>query len=184
MDQKITLRLAEVSDAEKLLEVYAPYVTDTTVTFEYDVPTAREFAMRISKILRQYPFYVALVDGEIAGYTYASPFRSRAAYDWSVETTIYIKQEFRGYGIGSMLYSALEETMKTQGVLTMISCIAFPNPPSTAFHEKMGFRKVGHFSQSGYKLGRWVDIVWMEKHIAAHHDVPTGVIPFSEMGKA
>ncbi len=179
MDKKITLRLADVSDAEELLEVYAPYVTDTTVTFEYEVPTAREFAVGISKILRQYPYYIAMVDGAVAGYTYAVPFRAQAAYAWSVETTIYIKQEFRGWGIGSMLYSALEETLKAQGVLTMLSCIAFPNPPSTAFHEKMGFHKVGHFSQSGYKLGRWMDIVWMEKHIGQHHEIPASVIPFS-----
>jgi phosphinothricin acetyltransferase len=182
MDKKITLRLASASDAERILAIYAPYVTDTTVTFEYEVPSVQEFAFRIVNILQKYPYYVALVDGVIAGYCYAAPFRGRAAYDWSVETTIYIKQDFRGYGIGSMLYSALEATLKTQGVLTMISCIAYPNPPSNAFHEKMGFRKVGHFSQSGYKLGQWVDIVWLEKHIGEHDTIPSPVTPFSILG--
>ncbi|MDD4844445.1 MAG: GNAT family N-acetyltransferase [Anaerotignum sp.] len=184
MNKKISLRLATGADAKQLLAIYAPYVTDTTVTFEYEVPTVEEFAKRISNTLQKFPYYVAVVDGEIAGYSYASSFRARAAYDWAVETTIYIRQDFRGYGIGSMLYSALEETLKTQGILTMLACVAYPNPPSVAFHEKVGFHRVGLFSKSGYKLGQWIDIVWMEKHIGAHHENPLPVVPFSKMDEA
>ncbi len=184
MNKKISLRLATVADANQLLAIYTPYVTDTTITFEYEVPTVEEFAKRISNTLQKFPYYVAVVDGEIAGYSYASSFRTRAAYDWAVETTIYIRQDFRGYGIGSMLYSALEETLKTQGILTMLACVAYPNPPSVAFHEKVGFRRVGLFSKSGYKLGQWIDIVWMEKHIGAHDEKPLPVVPFSKMGEA
>lgn len=181
MNKKISIRLATVADAKQLLDIYAPYVTDTTVTFEYEIPTVEEFTYRISNTLQKFPYYVALADGEIVGYTYASPFRTRAAYNWVVETTVYIRQDFRGYGLGSMLYSALEETLKNQGILTMIACIAFPNPPSIAFHETVGFHKVGHFFHSGYKLGQWVDVVWMEKHIGLHDENPSLVIPFSKM---
>lgn len=183
MNKKISLRQATVSDARQLLSIYAPYVTDTTVTFEYDVPSIDNFIFRISSTLQTYPYYVALADGEIVGYTYASPFRTRAAYNWVVETTIYIKQDLRGSGIGTMLYSALEKTLREQGVLTMVACIAYPNPPSIAFHEATGFQKVGHFSKSGYKLGRWVDVVWMEKHIGSHNENPSQVIPYSELTK-
>lgn len=184
MDKKISLRLATVADAKQLLAIYAPYVTDTTVTFEYEVPTVEEFTYRISNTLQKFPYYVALVDGEIVGYTYASAFRMRAAYNWVVETTIYIRQDFRGYGIGAVLYSALEETLKKQGILTMIACIAFPNPASITFHGSVGFHKVGHFSNSGYKLGQWIDVVWMEKHIGIHHENPSMVIPRSKMDEA
>ncbi|MDD3393353.1 MAG: N-acetyltransferase family protein [Clostridia bacterium] len=184
MNEKISLRLATVSDARQLLAIYAPYVLDTTVSFEYEVPSEEEFSKRISNILQKFPYYVALAEGEIVGYAYASPYRMRAAYNWVVETTIYIKQDFRGYGIGSKLYSALEETLKTQGVLTMLACIAYPNPPSSAFHETVGFQRVGHFSKSGYKLGRWIDIVWMEKQIGLHHENPSAVIPFLELDEA
>lgn len=181
MNEKIFLRQATVADAKQLLSIYAPYVTDTTVTFEYDVPSKENFSDRISSTLQIFPYYVAIANGEIVGYAYASPFRTRTAYNWVVETTIYIKQDFRGSGIGSMLYSALEKTLKEQGILTMIACIAYPNPPSIAFHERTGFTKVGHFSKSGYKLGQWVDVVWMEKHIGSHNQNPAPVIPFSEL---
>lgn len=183
MNESFTIRTATLADAKQLLAIYAPYVTDTTVTFEYDVPSVEEFTYRINNILQSFPYYVAVVDEEVVGYCYASPFRARAAYQWVVETTIYIKQDFRGSGIGSSLYCALEDTLKNQGVLTMIACIAHPNPPSIAFHEVMGFQKVGHFSKSGYKLCQWVDVVWMEKHINIHSEPPIPLVPFAKLKK-
>lgn len=180
MNQKIALRFATVADAKQLLSIYAPYVTHSTVTFEYTVPSLEEFKYRISKTLQTYPYYVALVEGEIVGYAYASAFRTRAAYSWNVETTIYIKQNFHGCGVGSALYAALEKTLKEQGVLTMIACITYPNPPSIAFHQSTGFHPVGHFTQSGYKLEQWVDVIWMEKHIGIHSNSPAPVIPLPE----
>lgn len=181
MDKKITLRLATSADAKQLLAIYTPYVADTTITFECKIPSVHEFASRITHILSKFPYYVALVDGEIAGYAYASPYRTREAYHWTAETTIYIHQAHRGYGIGSMLYSALEETLKTQGVITMLACIAYPNPPSVQFHETMGFHKVGHFSKCGYKMDQWLDVVWMEKQIGIHQINPPVVTPFPKL---
>ncbi|WP_352399342.1 N-acetyltransferase family protein [Anaerotignum sp.] len=181
MNEKIKIRIATWADAKQLLAIYAPYVTETTVTFEYDVPSIEEFTYRINNVLQSFPYYVAVMDDEVVGYCYASPFRTRAAYQWMVETTIYIKQDFRGSGIGTMLYSSLEATLKKQGILTMVACIAYPNPASIAFHEANGFEKVGHFSKSGYKLSQWVDVVWMEKHINPHNQTPTPFVPFSKI---
>lgn len=183
MEKKIRLRPATLADAPTLLAIYAPYVTDSVITFEHELPSLAVFKTRTRNILANYPYYIALVDGVVAGYAYASTFRPRASYQWTVETTVYVHQEYHGLGIGSLLYSALENTLKTQGVVTMIACIAHPNPPSTAFHETMGFHKVGHFSNCGYKKGQWIDVVWMEKQINPYETNPKAVVPFPDLGK-
>lgn len=113
------------------------------------------------------------------GYAYASPFRTYTAYNWVVETTIYVKQGFSGAGIGSMLYSTLEKILKEQGVTTMIACIAYPPPKN--FHEAVAFQKVDLFSKSSCKLSQWVNVVWMEKHINKHKGKPSHVVPFSSL---
>ena len=104
----ITIRTAVQQDAKVLLEIYAPYVKKTAITFEYDVPSVEEFARRISKVLQKYPYLVAEVNGEPVGYAYAGPFKERAAYDWAVETTVYVRENMKKSGIGRALYTALE----------------------------------------------------------------------------
>lgn len=187
-EKNIILRTAKTEDAAQLLEIYRPYVTDTAISFEYTVPTVEEFAGRIEKILKKYPYLAAECDGKIVGYAYAAPFKERAAYGWSVETTIYIRKDCRQSGVGRKLYLKLEELLKEQGVLNMNACIAWPDKEderltmaSIYFHEKLGYRMVGKFHKSGYKFNRWYDMVWMEKLIGRHTDAQTPVKPFAEL---
>lgn len=182
------IRIATEQDAEALLEIYAPYVEKTAITFEYEVPTAEEFAGRIRHILGKYPYLVAEREGGIAGYAYAGPFKERAAYDWAVETTIYVREEQKKNGIGRELYEMLEKALALQNILNVNACIAFPETEdehlsknSVQFHAHMGYRMVGEFSKCGYKFGRWYNMVWMEKHIGVHRDNPPAVKRFSEI---
>lgn len=171
------IRKADSSDAGALLGIYRPYVTDTPITFEFEPPSLEEFKNRMLQIMTRYPYLVAESDERIGGYCYASQFKNRDAYDWSVETTIYISPEFKGMGIGRKLYEKLEEILARQGILNLNACIAYPHQESVAFHEKMGFQTVAHFHKCGYKLGAWYDMVWMEKMIGEHRDQPKQITP-------
>jgi len=181
MDGRLAIRTALESDAAEILAIYEPYVLNTVITFETEVPALTEFAGRISNTLRKYPYLVALEEGRIAGYAYASPFKARAAYDWAVETSIYIREDARGRGIGGVLYRALEEALRRMGVLNLNACITWPNPESVGFHERHGYRTVGRFSQCGFKRGAWHDVVWMEKFLGGHAVPPQPVVPFPEL---
>jgi phosphinothricin acetyltransferase len=159
------IRSAQLADAKAIQAIYQPYVTETAITFEVDVPTVLEFERRITKTLARYPYLVAEVDGKVLGYAYASTYYARAVYDWTVELSIYISKEARGQGIGSALYDALEEELKARGYLRFLACIALPNVASIAMHEKRGYVQVAHFPKVGYKFEQWHDIVWMQKTI-------------------
>ena len=171
----ITTRTAIPADAKALLAIYTPYVEQTAITFEYDVPTLEEFTSRIQNTLQKFPYIIAEENNQILGYAYASPFKERAAYGWSVETSIYVKQDERQKGIGRILYDRLEEILKKQGILNVNACIGYPQvedeyltQDSVRFHEKLGYSMVGTFHKCGYKFGRWYDMVWMEKFIGEH----------------
>lgn len=163
-------------DAAEILEIYGPYITGTAISFEYVIPTLEEFTERVRDIASKYPYLKAVDDsGRILGYAYANSFKTRAAYDWSVETTIYLRPEVKRGGIGKALYNQLEKELREMGILNMNACIAVPkeNDPyltdgSIRFHEKMGFSLIGTFHDSGYKLGRWYDMIWMEKMLGEH----------------
>lgn len=179
------IRIAQETDAEALLALYAPYVEKTAITFEYDVPTPEEFRGRIRHTLDRYPYLVAEEDGEIVGYAYAGPFKTRSAYDWAVETSIYVAEGAKRQGYGRMLYETLEKLLALQHIINVNACIAYPETEdayltrdSAAFHTRMGYRLVGQFHKCGYKFGRWYDMVWMEKCLAPHPDKPLPVLPF------
>lgn len=183
------IRIAKKQDAPALLSIYAPYVLNTAVTFEYEVPTLQEFERRIACTLERYPYLAAEQDGKILGYAYAGPFHERAAYDWAVETSIYVDERCRGMGIGKKLYEALEKTLGAQNILNLNACIAYPSKEdeyltkdSVHFHQHLGYRLVGEFYQCGYKFHRWYNMVWMEKHIGVHTACQPPVIPFSQLG--
>lgn len=185
--RNVTIRTATIADAKNLLGIYKPYVEQTAITFEYEVPTEAEFSKRISDTLKRYPYLVAELDGEPVGYAYASPFKERAAYDWAVETSIYVKMESKRMGIGKLLYEKLEACLKKQGILNVNACIAYPQKEdehltkdSVYFHEKLGYRMVGTFHQCGYKFDRWYDMVWMEKMIGEHKQKQPPVLAFPE----
>lgn len=186
----MNIRLATEEDAGFLLEIYAPYVKETAITFEYEVPTLKEFRSRIAATLKNYPYYVAELDGKIAGYAYASAFKERKAYDWSVETSIYVQKNLRRSGIGSALLNQLEATLTRQNVLNANACIAQTDEPdehltnaSIYFHEKQGYRMVGKFHSCGYKFNRWYNMVWMEKMLGDHKTNQMPFIPFSKLEK-
>lgn len=180
-DFSIRIRLATPEDAAALLRIYAPYILETAITFEYDVPSVEEFARRISNTLTRYPYLAAEADGRLAGYAYASAFKSRAAYDWAVETSIYVDRDCRGRGVGTRLYSALEDLLRRQNIVNSNACITYPNPASIRFREKLGYRTVAHFTKCGYKLGSWHDMIWMEKMLGGHEERPQAVIPFRSL---
>lgn len=184
----IKIRIASVQDAESLLKIYAPYVERTAITFEYEVPSIQEFQNRIRHTLRKYPCLVAEANNEILGYAYAGPFKERAAYDWAVETTIYVNENIKNLGIGRILYEALENTLSAQNILNLNACIAYPvveddylTKNSVEFHHHFGYRFVGEFHQCGYKFGRWYNMVWMEKHLGSHTEHPAPIKLFDEV---
>lgn len=166
----ISIRTATPADAEKLLAIYAPYVENTAITFEYAVPSVEEFMQRIENTLANYPYLVAERDGKMMGYAYAGMFKPRDAYRHCVETSIYVSKDDHGQGIGTLLYQVLEEELKQRGVININACIAWIDSPnshlthqSSDFHAKMGFQRVAHFHRCGYKFDEWYDMIWMEK---------------------
>lgn len=186
--EHLTIRPAAPEDGAALLAIYAPYVERTAITFEYDVPTLADFAGRIAGTLERYPYLAAERGGELLGYAYAGPFKDRAAYDWAVETTVYVREDQKRRGVGRALYEALERCLAAQGVLNLNACIACPEREdayltrdSVNFHSRLGYRLVGEFRGCGCKFGRWYNMVWMEKHIGPHAQNPAPVRPFPEV---
>lgn len=161
----IQVRNVTLNDAQELVDIYSYYVLNTTITFEYETPSMDEFKQRIQKITQKYPYLVATLDDKIIGYAYATSYKERAAYDWSVETTVYVKNDKHGLGVGKKLYTQLEQALKEKNIVNMLACITYPNPKSIDFHTNFGFEKVGHFPKVGYKFNEWRDIVWMQKVI-------------------
>lgn len=180
--ENVTIRMASEQDAEALVEIYRPYVEETAITFEYDTPSPEEFRGRIREVLKKFPYLVAEWNGEPVGYAYVHPFKERAAYDWAVETSVYVRQEVRGRGIGKQLYAKLEELLTRQHITNLNACITYPNPDSIAFHERLGYKKVAHFTQCGYKFDRWYDMIWMEKMLCQQHPQrPESVLPIGQV---
>ncbi len=169
------IRSAQREDARRLLEIYAYYVENTAITFEYEVPSLEEFAERIESTLQRYPYLVLEEDGRILGYAYAGVFKNRAAYDRSCEISIYLDHEAKGQGFGRVLFEALEAELKDRGFLNLYACIAYPivedvylTKNSALFHQHMGFVRAGKFHKCAYKFGRWYDMIWMEKFVGDH----------------
>lgn len=181
MENELKIRIATPDDAAALLEIYKPYVERTTITFEYDVPTLEDFTSRITHTLERYPYLVACLDGEPVGYAYAGAFKSRAAYDRAVELSVYVKNGMHGHGIGKALYAALEALLKQQHVTNLNACINYPGVGSVQFHEKLGYTTVAHFHKCGYKFGKWLDMIWMEKFLNEHAENPLPFVPFSAL---
>ena len=239
---ELKFRVARPEDAEALLAIYAPYVEETAITFEYEVPGVEEFRTRIAHTLATYPYIVAVeeqpanadtahadgtsstcidcsdanadaghADGvpassmptagadaaggtcrtseHIIGYAYVGRLHERAAYDWSVETSIYVDRSARKHGLGRQLYERLEAILRAMNIISVNACIAYPgtnndpylNTNSPDFHAHLGYQLVGHFHACAYKFDRWYDMIWMEKWIAPHPAKPEAMIPFPEL---
>lgn len=152
------IRLAVEDDCSSILNIYAPFISDTAITFEYKIPSLKEFGARMAKIQKTYPWLVCEIGGEIAGYAYASRYGEREAFDWSVELSIYISPDFQRKSIGKALYCALLDILKLQGFYNAYALVSVPNAKSEKLHESFGFETVGQFRNVGYKLKSWRNI--------------------------
>ena len=159
-----TIRLATEGDAEEIAAIYAPNVTDTVISFELEPPTPDEMRRRIEVTLQRYPWLVCeRHDGRVSGYAYAGAHSSRAAYQWSVDVSIYVHEEARRTGVGRALYISLFAALELQGFYNAYAGATLPNPASVGLHEGVGFRRVGVYRGVGYKLGAWHDVVWWHR---------------------
>ena len=155
-----SIRLAHAADAEAIHAIYAPIVRDTAISFEWEPPSVADMAARIRKVLEGgFPWLVAEVDGRVAGYAYAGPFRARAAYDWTAEVSVYVDAALRGRGVGCALYGRLLRLLEKQGYRSAYGVATAGNAGSEALHRAMGFELAGRFPRVGYKFGAWHDVV-------------------------
>lgn len=161
----IKIREATLIDAETILNIYAPYITDTCISFETETPTIREFTERMENFIKRYPYLVCEIDDKIVGYAYASKHRERAAYRYSADVSVYVEREYYRQGIGKALYTKLFDLLKEQGIYTVFAGITLPNKKSISLHKTFGFSEVGTYHNVGYKFGKWLDVMWLEKQL-------------------
>lgn len=179
--ENITLRFATPADGKELLKIYAPFVAQTAVSFEYDVPTEEAFSARIGEIGRQYPWILCEIDGQTAGYAYGSVHMPRAAYMWDAQASVYLDPRFHRRGIATALYGCLFALLKMQGYVNVCVGITVPNEKSIGFHRAMGFSEVGVFKKNGYKLGKWYDVLFMEKALSDYPACPLPPLPIKSI---
>lgn len=158
----MNIRPVNLTDAAQIAEVYNYYIQNTHHTFETEPLSADEMKERIGTITGDYPYLVAEEYGEILGYAYATQFRLRQAYAFSAEVSIYVRNAAKQKGIGTQLYTQLFDELADTSIHAIVAGISLPNDASVRFHEKLGFSKVAHFREVGYKLGRWVDVGYWE----------------------
>lgn len=185
----MTIRIATPADGAALAAIYAPYVQDTAITFELEIPGAEEFSRRIEHTLKTYPYLVAEENGVPVGYAYAGPLKTRAAYLHAAEVSVYLTPRAQGKGTGRLLYERLEALLLRQSVLRVYACItaterendAHLTDASIRFHRKLGYRLAGEFTHCGRKFDKWYNVVWMEKPIGDTDGAPAPFRPFPEV---
>jgi L-amino acid N-acyltransferase YncA len=162
VEEETVIRLARSEDAAQVAAIYEPFVSGTSTSFEYAVPDPSETASRIALALSHAPYLVYEVEGEVLGFAYASKHRERAAYQWSVDVSVYIHERARRRGVGRALYTSLFALLRLQGFYTAHAGITLPNPASVGLHEALGFRPVGVYRSVGFKHGAWHDVGWWQ----------------------
>lgn len=167
MTRSLSIRPATPTDAAAIREVYAPYVRETSISFEAEVPTIAEIEQRLRNTLAYYPWLVCIEADRVVGYAYGSVFNKRIAYQWSAETSVYIARTHHGRGIGRKLYTTLIALLHAQGFVNAYAGITMPNPASVALHEALGYRLVGTFAGVGFKYGIWHDVSWWSLAVSA-----------------
>lgn len=168
----VRIRLARVADAEAIAAIYAPFVESTAISFETIPPGREEMLRRIVETTAIYPWLVCELGGRVVGYAYATQHRMRAAYRWSVDTSVYIDVAHRRYGIARGLYASLFEILRAQGFFNAYAGITLPNAASVGLHEAVGFKNVGIYERVGDKLGAWHDVGWWQLILEAHSAAP------------
>ena len=180
---KAIIRFARVTDTEEILNIYEPYIKDTVITFEYDIPSREAFKQRILNISSEYPYLVCQIENSLVGYAYAHKHMERAAYQWNAELSIYLERTLLRRGIGKALFASLIEILKLQNIQNLYSIVTSPNPNSEGIHDYFGFTKIGVFHNSGYKFGAWHDVIWYEKGINPHEIEPKSFLPIKEVNQ-
>ena len=175
------LKVADPRDAQQVLSIYEPYVKETSLTFEIDIPSVEEFAERIIQYTKEWPWLVATMNGQIAGYAYASKYRERKGYQWCVECSVYVSSDHMRKGVGEKLYRTLFELLRLQGYRNVYAVINLPNERSVLFHERLGFKWFATYEKVGYKLGRWKDVGWWQLIINEYNDEPSAPVPFAQL---
>ena len=166
----LSIRVATVEDAAALLDIYRPYVEETAISFELEVPSADAFAERIQRTLSKWTWLVAEIGDEVVGYAYSSAHRARAAYAYSVETSAYVARSRHRQGIARNLYERLFEELQSLGYASAYAGITLPNEASVSFHQSLGFAMVGVFPRVGYKFERWHDVAWLYRPVRNDHE--------------
>lgn len=166
-----------------MLAIYTPYVRETAISFEADPPTLEEFSQRVRSTLEYAPWLACVEDGRVAGYAYGGRWRPRAAYRWTIETTVYVDRSRQGRGLGRALYRALLGCLRIQGYRTATAGITLPNPASVRLHERVGFVPVGVFHAAGHKLGRWHDVGWYELALGERVERPPETLTTAEASR-
>jgi L-amino acid N-acyltransferase YncA len=179
----MNIRLANEKDADGILAIYTPYITNTSFTFETEVPAVKAFADRINSYLNNWPWLVCEMDGKIAGYAYGSRYRERTGYQWCVECSVYIHDDFQRRGIAKILYNALFEILKQQGYRNVYAVINLPNDKSVQLHESCGFKWFVTYENAGYKLGKWKNVGWWQLVVNDYSNEPAPPRKFSELNK-
>ncbi len=177
------IRLARPKDADGILKIYAPYVANTSFTFETEVPSVQDFSNRITSYLINWPWLVCEIEGKIAGYAYGSKYRDRTGYQWCVECSVYIHDDFRRKGIATALYTALFEILKKQGYRNVYAVINLPNERSVQLHESCGFKWFANYENVGYKLGQWKTVGWWQLTINEFSIEPAPPVKFSALNE-
>lgn len=176
-----SIRPATPQDAEGILAIYAPIISETAISFEFEPPTVAEMQQRIADTLAQFPWLVCDRQGEILGYVYASKHRARAAYQWAVDVSVYVRSDQHRSGIGRGLYTALFELLKQQGACSLFAGITLPNPGSVGLHESLGFQPLGIYRNVGHKFDAWHDVGWWQLSLQSDSYTPKPIIPFTDL---
>lgn len=179
----MSIRPATEQDIPRILEIYAPYVENTAISFEYTVPTLEAFTQRFLRITARFPWLVWEERGRVLGYAYGSMPFERAAYQWCAEGSIYLCPEACGRGIGKKLYAALEQRLQAQGYRKLYAVITTANHASVDFHQAVGYRYVATMPDCGYKFGKWYGTVWMEKELNTWDDPPREPVTIREISE-
>ncbi|MBH1939360.1 N-acetyltransferase [Mobilitalea sibirica] len=172
MNTNSNIRMATLEDASSIYAIYEPYILNTAITFEYDPVPVEVFQSRMETVLKQFPWLVYERDGKVLGYAYCAKFKERAAFDWDCECSVYIDEKYHHQGIASALYEKLFDLVKQQGYYTVYALITNHHESSIHLHKKFGFTKVGIYQKTGFKMGKWWDLLVMEKRLYPYDKSP------------
>lgn len=166
----VKIRIAEMDDARRIRDIYAPYVSETALTLTSTTPTLEQVVKTMLDVKKLYPYLVCCIDDEVVGFAYAYRLRPHESYNWTAELSIYLDPDFQGRGIATALYTALFQILKLQGYCNLFAAITLPNEASIALHRHFGFNELAIMEKTAYKLGKWHDVMWMGMHITGCHD--------------